>query len=323
MLAKFFKSSQPGVFIIIAFLALLTRVPLLFNVVPIQTPVGFSPAYELVYKALENFQIVGIVLSYLLLMIQAIFFNNIVGEYNISNKNSYLPALFYVLLFSSSKGLMQLNPILLANFFIIFSIRSILAVYTSHEKITPIFNAGFLIAIASMFYLPAIALLLYLILTLIVFRELSLRFSFVVFAGAMVPYLYVSTYYYWTNQLLIKFHEALQLFSKCSIYFRFEISTIFYLVFFGIAFLVGLFQYWYRLTEKLVKIRKYFFSCLCFIIIVLASLFFSNERYSMHFGLFSLPAAIFIANYVFLCRKLWIANLIIIGFIIHVIALYI
>lgn len=159
------------------------------------------PLYDLLTYVFPTKNIVTTIVAFVIVLGQAFLLNHILTYYELTKKNSYFPALLYMLLFSCDYRIMTLSSILVANCFIILSMFSFLQCYNKSEDSDQIFLTAFLIALASLFYAPFILLMLWIWLGLLNFKIYAWRPILVSLLGVIAPYLVLMVIYYLNNQI--------------------------------------------------------------------------------------------------------------------------
>jgi hypothetical protein len=126
--------------------------------------------------------------------------------YRILTKVAYVPAMSYLLTSSLLVEFTLLTPALFANTFLLLAVSKILATYKKDKALALIFDAGLLISIASLFFLPYIIFFLFIIASLTVLRPFNLREYILAALGLLVPYYFIGVYFFWNG----KFREFWQ-----------------------------------------------------------------------------------------------------------------
>lgn len=91
-----------------------------------------------------------------LIYIQAIMVSEIVIQNRLSRQLSIIPAAVFCLFCFWALHNKVLDEVLLANFFLILSFRSLFDIYKKYKPIPTLFNAGFFLALAVLIYSPFI-----------------------------------------------------------------------------------------------------------------------------------------------------------------------
>lgn len=263
------------------------------------TSEGAAPLYILIAQLFNQYKWWSVLLSFLFMLIQAFMINRVIADKNLVDRNSWLPALLYIVLMSSSFNLFGLHPVWFANFFLIIALNKMFEVFKDETVNIEIFNVAFLISIASLFYLPALLFIFLLIAALITYFLLSIRELLASIIGVLLPYIFVTLYYYWFDQL----EEKIGYFSALTI----NIETIFkQIVPYGwasivVTGLIGLVSisriYLGTLRDKPIRIRKRFQVLLAYLIISVVSVIFAGPLLEVHYGIIMLPLSVIIAGF--------------------------
>ena len=155
------------------------------------------PLYQLVAKYLTPDNIYSKVITLVLILAIAIYLQQLNGRFIIIKQRTYLPALFFFLVSSALTPVQRLNPAVFASLFITIAIDHIFAIYQKVNPLDNIFRAGIALGIASLFYAPAIPILLILFIGLTILRTFSLREWFVSLLGIAIPWGVLLLTYYW------------------------------------------------------------------------------------------------------------------------------
>ena len=138
-------------------------------------PTGQGWLSEVVYEWVHWQGPAAQVISIFLLMVQAFMINYIVLDNRLSNENTLLPGVFYVLLSCAFPDFLYLSPVLLGNTFFLFGLSEVMKVYKRSKCADHIFNAGFWVGIASLFYFPFIFMVIVMVAALIIQRAPRMR----------------------------------------------------------------------------------------------------------------------------------------------------
>jgi len=92
----------------------------------------------------------SLTVALILVWFQGLVINYLMNEYRIGAQATLFPGLLIAWFYSSSPEFYGLSPQLVANTFVVLAIHQIYKVYRQGESALPIFNAGFLIGLASL-----------------------------------------------------------------------------------------------------------------------------------------------------------------------------
>lgn len=197
------------------------------------------------------------VLAILLLAGQGIALNALTIEHRLSTEIDLFPGVFYTLAASALPEFLYLSPLHLANTFLIIAIWQLFQTYRRPQCAEKIFNTGFWIAVAGLFY-PA-----YLIFIVLGFVGLNLLRAFktkeyiMLIAGAFVPYFLFSVYAFWVDQLPDFWAQQFRApFQLLALRIPGDGLLLAKLSFFGLATLVALLSQNLYYSKKSLQIQK-------------------------------------------------------------------
>lgn len=155
---------------------------------------------ELLYQWIPPYSTEGFVLATVLVFIQAVIINIVVGKNRIANEISLLPGMFYVLLSSAFSEFLYLSPLILANTFYIIVLMELFSSYRKYSAAAAIFNIGLWSGIASLFYGSYFFLFILGMAGLGILRSFNFREQLMAISGLLTPYILAGTYFFLTNQ---------------------------------------------------------------------------------------------------------------------------
>lgn len=160
------------------------------------TPSGTGVLSEWLY-GWAGWQSLGAqILAIVLLLVQGFLVNMIAINNRLPNEINLFPGVFYVLVSCLLPDFLYLSPVLIGNTFILIAIIELFATYKNPACADKIFNAGFWIGVASLFYFPFIFCIIFLIVGLGILRAFNTRERLMSLTGLFMPYLLAGMYYY-------------------------------------------------------------------------------------------------------------------------------
>ena len=135
-------------------------------------------------------------IALVLVLLQALLLNVLSARYRVSKEVSMFPGVFYILLMSTLPSFLHLSPVLMGNTFLIAAISSLFNAYKKSSVAGSIFNVGFWIGMASLFYFSNFAFLLLAILGLATLRNIRINEIFMIIVGAITPLFLTGTIFY-------------------------------------------------------------------------------------------------------------------------------
>lgn len=199
MISSFFSTTKPVNYMVLYFLLFLFYSTHLF----------FDPARELTYAKLPLE-----LLTFAVLGLSIFIVNQIVQAGKVTGANSYT-LLFFVLLLGTFSSTLSIKNIIFSNFFLLLALWRLLAIKSMKNIKHKIFDASFLVSIASLFYDWA---LLFLILVFFVIKIYDSK----TFKNWLVPFVALTTVFVLAFTIL-KLYNALPFFKE---HYQFSISGL-------------------------------------------------------------------------------------------------
>lgn len=136
----------------------------------------------------------------LLVLVQAILVNAIADVFRLMSERNWLPGLFYVLAASCLPDYLFLSPPLVAATFLPIVLRRIFRSYQQPKATALILDAALWITAASLFYPPALYLLLAVFAGLSIMRSFTFRERMVALTGLLIVLFLAWLWYFWTDR---------------------------------------------------------------------------------------------------------------------------
>jgi hypothetical protein len=312
MLIKSFKKSGQIDPLILVLVALLLWIDgFLFFGQHHWTVVAPAPLYQVVLPFVSNFPLLQVVLAFLLLLLQAFMINHVTTSKGLMERHTLLPALIYVVLMSSDFNMLALHPVLIANFFLILAINKIFDTFSEKDVPLEVFNVGFLVALAGLFYYPAMLFFFLAVVALFVYMVGNIRGIMATFIGFLTPLLFLFVFFYLTDQLqqrldaIFSYPQPFLVFYQNYGYY----SQAFILVLAGLAFFSFLSVLFGQAADKPVRIRKRFVVLVWFFAFALLSALVATGFFEVHYAMMLIPLSVFIAVFFMEMKKPFWAEL--------------
>lgn len=153
---------------------------------------------RLIFNNISDALVQNIVAN-LLIFVHVLLINFICIKHKLSREITLFSGLFYVLFVSLLPDNMMLSNTLIANTFIIIAFKNLLETYKNTQATAQIFNSGFMIGMASLFYSPYFVYLIFGIVSLWMLRSFKLIEKLQFFIGLGIPYYLLFVYRYWND----------------------------------------------------------------------------------------------------------------------------
>ncbi len=308
MFIKLFHNSLHSIAIGLFFIAFLLWIDVFF----VLYSTGFSDFNSVLYapivRAFGTCRICMLIISFLLMLINAFTFNKILSKYDVLHSRTYVPALIFIVVRSSLAEYQLLHPAQFSVFFIILAVERLCYIYQNTHAYTKIFDLGLFIGLASLFYPNSLFLLLFVWIILVSFQVFSLRIWLITIIGFFTPLIFAGTYFFWIDGFSWFYDSYLNVFSISVPVFKLAQNSfivVCIIVFYGA---IGLGRLLLKMNEKVIRRRKILFLFIwLFFIVLVSTLLFARE---IHHNLLILliPGSLFIANLFMMMRKRWLAE---------------
>lgn len=224
---SFFRSYFPYQYASLLGLLLLIRLPLLLNPLPLLMPelnwmlVGeqmsqgdllyrdiwdsLSPLSAMVYWGLNALfgrsQAALHAAATVVTIFQIIYFNYVANNRDLYADRSFWPGLMYMLFMHLSYDCLTLSPVLMSTSFLLLAFGTLVKQMDRRGATDEVFEVGFYIGIASLFYLPSALFILWATLSLLFFTGATFRQHSLSVFGFLFPIAAMLLYYYLNNSL--------------------------------------------------------------------------------------------------------------------------
>lgn len=307
MVVKVLKKTQFSALFLIVLLSLAEWLPSLLHAPKIY-PTTFDsvsmPLYRHFIALTGQNPLVGKLIALALTFTIGIYILNINGRYMLVKQRSYLPLLFYVFLSSAIVPLQRLLPVIPAMLFTVGAFDYLLGTYQKKLPLDNLYRTGILISLATLFYAPAIFLVIWLFIGLAILRPFRLREWLVVLVGIATPWFFWIFYCYWYDySTAIPAETVLKNISvETNVSFD-SLGPLILILFLAPALLASLFRIFHNLGMQKISIRK-FQNILLWLL--LFSIFLNTAipqaSYELTY-LAAVPLSLFTAAYFVNCRS--------------------
>ncbi len=226
--------------------------------IKVVTTDGFNPLYNIFISIIGDNQITIHIVFYFLIVIPIILTQYFATVFGVLKRN-YFHFLFLAPLFIfSNSNAWSINPTLFALIFFVIGLSNLFQLNRTENPIV-ISSTAFIFSIASLFYSLFIWNIFLIIAALFIFREFKIREFLMIIGSFILPYIYIFTWFFVNDNLLINWTE----FSNQVFKFSFNISIDNTIVQIGFAILIiGLSIYLLisiirTLQNKLIQLREY------------------------------------------------------------------
>lgn len=244
--------------------------------------------YHLLYLGLSSLPRLAVIIAIILILLEGLWLNLLLANIGLVSQNSMLPTLLYIIIISAPAT--TLSPFIFVGGISIAIAHQLMLRTTlltiSTDKIC---SATALISLASMFYFPALALLISYLLIVINYRLYSWRDWAALILGLAAPYIFLLTILYLSGNLAPWWSGSYYTPSTPTpLSDTARILSIGSNIFFLLLFLVSLISLWSHLSEHPVVWQK---NTTTVLLLTLGSIAIIaiDSRFPVDMRLFALP----------------------------------
>ena len=202
MFLRLFKGSQPVlIFIIPMVIGLVWLKSFLQPAAPLTGPDQWSmPVYDLIARLLGNQAFLRKGIALVLVITNALWLSRMNTKFILVKSRTYLPAVFYSLICSSVVAFHELTPALIASFLFIGALEIMFNSYEEENLSYRFFEAALLVSLASLTWSIMAFYIIPLWIILAFLRNAGWREWLFILIGFALPYVFLFTIYYLTDQ---------------------------------------------------------------------------------------------------------------------------
>ena len=212
---KFFRHSYIAHLVVIVLLLVALWIPAFVTQLR-DTAVGTptTPLYNLIAGLFDSSSSAMTVLVFVVFGLSALFFNSMLSVNQLVTRNSSIGAFIFVLCICCVPIKDGYYPFLLAIPFIMMVIQTFYLIYQVEKPEPYLMNAGFFLALASMFYFPSIILIIWMLMAMLVMDFRDPKHFLIPIIGFFVPYFILFVCFYFNHTLVEKFDDYILAFNE-------------------------------------------------------------------------------------------------------------
>jgi hypothetical protein len=303
---SFFKDKSPGNLLVLLAFGFLLKLPLFLYPKIITATENDEDIYHYIVSGIGGssqapiyFSIVAI----LLLFIQAFMINYIVNEYRMISRQTFLPAMAYLLVTSLLPEWNYLSSPMLASTLILWCFLRLFSLYSASRSMGPLFNIGLVMGISSYIYFPSASFLICILLGILILKPFRLNEIILFLLGALTPYYFFGIYLFLADKFSIEnFVPNVSVHVpevKSSIYLAITTCLI------AIPFVAGGFFVQSHLHKMLIQVRKNWSIILLYLLLAFFVPFVNSYSTFGNWILLAAPFAAFHAAAYYYPERKW------------------
>jgi hypothetical protein len=306
MLLRKFRQTGPDVILLIFMVQLIIWIGAFLNpdapsVQDYQRPM---PLFGILLAITGSGKIFGVIIAFLLVILVSFLLVNFNTSVFFISERTFLPALFYILITGLFPDQHVLNPALPAATFLVLGVRRIMDSYKLHGTAFPLFDAGIMIGIGSLFYADLIWFGLLLVVGIAILRTIGIREFVISVLGMATPLFILYGFMYVAGKDMNSlFSDAgYNLFSRNADYKMTGLMVAVSIIA-GIIVLISVMHLVSVINNKKIKSRKTFI-LLFWTFFISAALYFILKPVSIEIiWLTAIPVTYFLSHYFVFTRR--------------------
>lgn len=316
---NFFKNSYISQQIAVVVIALVLWLPAFITKSAFIPGEFQTPLYNIIVSLLDFSPFLLNILAFIVYLLSVFLFNSMLSANRLVSKYSTIGAYSFVVMLCCSPELHSCYPFIFACPFILMAMHTLFLIYQTDAPENYMMNIGYFIGIASLFYYPSTFLIIWVLLSFIIFKFKGIRLFMIPIVGFLIinALLLGISFMFGRYDILIDSYS--HFFRNIS--FSFELTRLnkILLIVSGVLFLFSLLRtIGNKTSDKGTNVRKRI--GVSFLLTVFATVIFFMQKPLMNNALIFMMLAMFYAITLSDIRKSKIANIIMIAFLIFVLA---
>lgn len=246
------------------------------------------------------------IISLILILMNAAGFNIILNHHDLAQRQSLFTALIASVFFLFTGQADTMIAPLTALLLMLFSLHSTMKLYAEPYPYTLVLNASICVAIASMIYPLTILFAFFIWMAFFTLRISSWREWIISLTGLIVPYIYLTFWFFWNDRLTIALTEYQTYFNGFNLTWSkpgvLETGVLFLL---GAMLIISLPVFLSDAGEKIISIRKKMWINAQFLWVALAVMILSGKAALLFLPFCFLPMALMCGYLVIKGRRSW------------------
>jgi len=302
MLLKVLRRRSPIFFILIPLFAFLLWMDAFFNPVSIADYSLQMPLYQAILCTLNCNPLSLNIFGYLIILLIAYSLIQLNEHFVFIKQRTDLPSALFILIASCGTITNGLHPALIAALLLLFSLNRVFKIYHGSQSAASSFDVGFLIGLASLFYLQSSIFIIWFLWALIILGSFRLREFLAGLIGFITPLFFISCWYFWQGNLSDLFDHTRKVFAFHEHFGNYSLTQILFWVFLALLSLFSIFFTIWGFEEKRVRSRKYLIIIVALFITTIASGILFPSSIMAQFTIAAVPLS-YILSYFFVMSR--------------------
>ena len=250
------------------------------------------------------------IIAGILTLFQAFYFNYISNQRQLFTERNYVPGMLYLVFMNISFDCSTLSPALMANTFLLLAFGTLIKQMQREGATNEVFEAGFYLSIATLFYLPALVFIVWIFFSLLLYTGSNFRQHTLTFFGFVFPIAFMLLLFFFRDSLDDLNRNLLISSIRARQYNLNDFQSVLVVLFLPILFgLLGFFRTvsYGRFVNFQTRVQQIM---LLWLVAAAVSIILMPYLAPMQFIVFLPPVVFFTTNFFLLFRKRWLAEII-------------
>ena len=301
MIVKLLKTTRPTALLFFFGLAFFLWVLQLLYLPSYSYSNSGYPLFDVLQSILFYNQWLAMGLILILTLLLAMGLNNLITEKGVLKYNTILPATVLVLMVTP----FSFSPVWPAVFVCLFVLNKLLSMYQKDRPYNEVYDAGFLIGTAALFYPPSLFLFPVIYVANFTYSVFGWRNYIIPIIGVLSPLLLVLTYAYWEGELSVLLEHYYVSLSFRGLSFAIDTALFVWLTALLLLLICSLKEVAQWIAFKSLRSRKSFIIIISYLFCAIPALFCVASNGWNGLLLLSIPLAALGGNYFLFARKWW------------------
>jgi hypothetical protein len=215
-----------------------------------------TPFYQYISQFLPSSHLYNVMIACFLVFLCAVLLNNIVIKNRITREMNLIPGMLLILLSSFHKETFNISPMLVSSLLLLFGFANVYRIYHRPFAGIYIFNAGFLIGLASLIYVPHILFAGVLVAALFILRKVHIRDFVQLLTGLVIVIGFWGFICFWYELPFYYLETLPENFYLANHFKVFKLNEIIILIILVISTLLSIIRYKSFVIKKSIQSQK-------------------------------------------------------------------
>ncbi len=308
---RFFNSSYLSRLVALILIAVVFWLPSILLQYSALKPDYFSPLFTLYLNLFDSYGFIHPYLSLLFVLATALIVNYIAAGFGFSIRTSYRAAFIYILFSAGLTDFTRMSPMIFINFMLALYTLWLMRLPAVKDAMVSAVNGGFIIGLMSLFYLPAMWLLVVQIIALMINRITRFKAYLATLISFLLPFVYLFTYYYLTGTLQENIEVILSQIFHLKVLFLFPGDAISNIILgaFLVMVVIGLFRAYSNLYRRKIARRRNTMTIIYMLLVLFFVILFCSKTYRPVM-LLLVPGTLAVSDYLRYIKRVKLADVV-------------